>query len=134
MGEKPITLNHNGAHKRVIQLRQEIERKREQIELEIDELRRRRSDAIVLATQGAKVAAGVLLGAVVVGSLTRAVRDLFRSDEEALVEEHKEEVQRKSIASALAATITSMLIAEGRKYAVEYARKRLIEGRHTSAA
>lgn len=134
MGEAPNTINHNGSHRRVVALRQEIERKRYQIELEIDELKRRRTNAACLAQQGAKVAAGVFLGAVVIGSLTRAVRDLFRTDEEAKEEQQKAEVQRKSIASALAATLTSMAIAEGRKYAMEYARKRIIEGRRTSVA
>jgi hypothetical protein len=125
MGEASNKVNHNG-HSRVVELRDEISRKREQISVELDELRRRRADAIVLAKKGAQFAGAGVVGFMVAGSLVNAVLDLFRDDEPVKVLVEKEDEQ-KSIAGMLVSVALSMVVAEVRGLAMQYARERLRE-------
>ena len=125
MGEASNKVDHNG-NNRVVELRDEITRKREKISVELEELRRRRADAIVLAKKGAQFAGAGAVGFVLAGSLVNAIFDLFRDDEpvKVLVEKEKE---HQSIAAMLVSVALSMAIAEVRGLAMQYARERLRE-------
>lgn len=123
-------IDREDAQKRVAELRDEIVRKRERLSMELEELRRRRQDAIVTAKQGAKFAAGGAVGLMLVGSLTRAFIDLFREDEEVSTEPRVTMVQtpheeRNSVASIIITAITTLLVNEVRTYAMSYAREKL---------
>jgi hypothetical protein len=129
MGEASNKINHDGAgHKRVQELREEIVRKRDTITMELDELRRRRADAIVRAKEGAKLAAGGAVGVFIVSSLVGAFRDLLRGedDEPELVLVEKEE-ERGGISSTIISVLTSVIIGELRNLAMNYAREQLRE-------
>jgi hypothetical protein len=139
MGEAADKMNHrdHDSHKRVVELREEIIRKREQLTEELNELRRRREDAIVMAKRGAKVAGVGVVGAMIAGSLLNAVVDLFRKDDDddryddsqryemTTVAEERQQGARQSMVSALISALTTMAVAEIRRYAMEYARKEL---------
>lgn len=134
MGEASNKVDHNG-HNRVVELRDEITRKREKISVELEELRRRRADAIVLAKKGAQFAGAGAVGFVVAGSLFNAILDLFRDDEPVKILVEKEE-DHKSIAGMLVSVALSMAIAEVRGIAMQYAKQRLqekLEERRTAA-
>jgi hypothetical protein len=126
MGEASIKVNHNGAHNRVVELRDEITRKREKISMELQELRRRRADALVKAKAGAKLAGAGVVGFLIAGSLVNAIKDLFRDDEPVKVLVEKEE-EKQSMASMLISILVTMAINEARGIAVQYAREKVRE-------
>ena len=122
-------MNRDDAHKRVVDLQKEIVRKRDMISLELDELRRRRAEAMIRAKASAKLAGVGLLGIAVTGSLLNALMDLFRHDkpEEEVVALDVGESRRDSVTAALISAVTSMVIGEVRGYAMNYARNKLRE-------
>lgn len=129
MGEASNKIDHNGnGAQRVVELRDEIARKREVISMELEELRRRRADAIVTAKKGAKFAGAGVVGLILAGSLMNAFADLFRSDEpEPTVLVEKESAEKQTLAAMLASVVVSMVVTEIRTTAMRYAKERLAE-------
>lgn len=135
MGEAANKVTRDDAHKRVIQLRDEITRKRELLTMELDELRRRRADAVVRAQQTARMALGAAAGMMVVTSLLNAVADLFRKDkvEEDLDDEPilmdqqttKKIAKKQATSSAFVSAVVTLLMNELRKMAIDYAKREL---------
>lgn len=136
MGETADKMNRDDAHKRVAELRDEITRKRDQLSVELEELRRRRTDVIVRGKETAKMAACAAVGMWVIGSLVNAVLDIFRKDDDSSEEiddselltttsSAKKVAKKEARSSAVLSALTTIVVNEIRKAAINYAKQEL---------
>ncbi len=136
MGEAADKIEGNGGYSRVAQLRGEITRKREILSEELDELRRRRADAVALGKQSLRMAAGTAIGMFIISSLANAAIDLLRKDSAEQPDSEKHLMRTDSMTKVgqkqngflvFSSAVATIIINEMRKSAVHYAKRELRE-------
>ncbi len=136
MGKAADKVNGNGAHRRVVNLRNQIIRQRDMLSEELEELRRRRQNTLVRGKQTMKLAAGAAVGIFVISSMANAVSDLFRKDIAEYCELNENSLANGSVGkleqkhrglAALTGAVFTMLVNEMRKSAVSYAKRELLD-------
>lgn len=127
MGEATDKVDSAVSEEKVIALREQIANKRSHLSAELEELRRRRANAIVEGKRLAQVAGIAAVGLLVSVSLTKAVLDIFRKEDD--TPEQHEGTRPKHEGGLNQSTILGLGYMSIRWLAREYIKYKLEEAR-----